>query len=140
MSILSQSVKGAYVMSATAVLTFISEPVLKGFIVGLALTIVAGQLPKLFGIKGGDGSLPDTPATIRRHCVHIGGPGSWSAVRQRTSDALCRVIQLWHHNILVGCVAEGGDRRTPEPATVSGSRVSLFLRRGRVVRGGRRRG
>ena len=27
--------------------SFISEPVLKGFIVGLALTIIAGQLPKL---------------------------------------------------------------------------------------------
>lgn len=34
---------------------FISEPVLKGFIVGLALTIVVGQLPKLFGVSGGSG-------------------------------------------------------------------------------------
>ncbi|MBD3925681.1 SulP family inorganic anion transporter [Nocardioides cavernae] len=35
--------------------SFISEPVLKGFIVGLALTIIAGQLPKLFGVpKGGE--------------------------------------------------------------------------------------
>src|SRR5690349_16869778 len=34
---------------------FISEPVLKGFIVGLALTIIVGQVPKLFGIDGGDG-------------------------------------------------------------------------------------
>jgi high affinity sulfate transporter 1 len=34
---------------------FISEPVLKGFIVGLALTIIVGQLPKLFGVEGGDG-------------------------------------------------------------------------------------
>ncbi len=29
---------------------FISVPVLKGFVVGLALTIIAGQLPKLFGV------------------------------------------------------------------------------------------
>ncbi len=35
--------------------SFISEPVLKGFIVGLALTIIAGQLPKLFGVEGGSG-------------------------------------------------------------------------------------
>ncbi|MET9314105.1 SulP family inorganic anion transporter [Kribbella sp. NPDC003505] len=35
--------------------SLISEPVLKGFIVGLALTIVVGQLPKLFGIDGGEG-------------------------------------------------------------------------------------
>ncbi|WP_368732984.1 SulP family inorganic anion transporter [Streptomyces alkaliphilus] len=34
---------------------FISEPVLKGFIIGLALTIIAGQLPKLFGVEGGSG-------------------------------------------------------------------------------------
>jgi high affinity sulfate transporter 1 len=30
---------------------FISEPVLKGFIVGLALTIIAGQVPALFGVE-----------------------------------------------------------------------------------------
>ncbi len=35
---------------------FISEPVLKGFIVGLALTIIVGQLPKLFGIEKGEGN------------------------------------------------------------------------------------
>src|SRR5579862_1340869 len=34
---------------------FISEPVLKGFIVGLALTIIIGQVPKLFGISKGSG-------------------------------------------------------------------------------------
>jgi SulP family sulfate permease len=37
--------------------SFISEPVLKGFIVGLALTIIVGQLPKLFGVPGGEGEL-----------------------------------------------------------------------------------
>ncbi|PSL02808.1 high affinity sulfate transporter 1 [Haloactinopolyspora alba] len=36
--------------------TFISEPVLKGFIVGMALVIIVGQLPKLFGVEGGDGN------------------------------------------------------------------------------------
>ena len=34
---------------------FISEPVLKGFIIGLALTIVIGQVPKLFGIEKEEG-------------------------------------------------------------------------------------
>jgi len=34
---------------------FISEPVMKGFIIGLALTIIAGQIPKLFGIHKGEG-------------------------------------------------------------------------------------
>jgi sulfate permease, SulP family len=35
--------------------SFISEPVLKGFIIGLALTIIVGQVPKLLGIESGDG-------------------------------------------------------------------------------------
>ena len=38
---------------------FISEPVLKGFIIGLALTIIVGQLPKLFGIEKVDGDFFD---------------------------------------------------------------------------------
>ena len=36
--------------------SFISEPVLKGFIIGLALTIIAGQLPKLFGVEKVEGN------------------------------------------------------------------------------------
>jgi high affinity sulfate transporter 1 len=34
---------------------FISEPVLKGFIIGLALTIIIGQVPKLIGVEKGEG-------------------------------------------------------------------------------------
>jgi high affinity sulfate transporter 1 len=34
---------------------FISAPVMKGFIIGLALTIIVGQIPKLFGIPKGEG-------------------------------------------------------------------------------------
>ncbi|HEY7397766.1 MAG TPA: SulP family inorganic anion transporter [Gaiellaceae bacterium] len=34
---------------------FISEPVLKGFIVGLALTIIVGQAPKLLGVEKTEG-------------------------------------------------------------------------------------
>jgi SulP family sulfate permease len=34
---------------------FISEPVLKGFIVGLALTVIVGQLPKLVGVEKVEG-------------------------------------------------------------------------------------
>lgn len=37
------------------VASFISEPVLKGFIVGLALTIIAGQAPALIGVPKGSG-------------------------------------------------------------------------------------
>ena len=37
------------------VANFISEPVMKGFIVGLALTIIIGQVPKLLGVQKGTG-------------------------------------------------------------------------------------
>jgi high affinity sulfate transporter 1 len=46
---------GAGLLRLGFLANFISEPVLKGFIVGLALTIIAGQLPKLFGVEKGDG-------------------------------------------------------------------------------------
>jgi sulfate permease, SulP family len=47
---------GAGLLRLGFLANFISEPVLKGFIVGLALTIIVGQLPKLFGVEGGDGN------------------------------------------------------------------------------------
>jgi high affinity sulfate transporter 1 len=46
---------------------FISEPVLKGFIVGLALTIMVGQLPKLFGIEKGSGDFFQQLWDVIRH-------------------------------------------------------------------------
>jgi high affinity sulfate transporter 1 len=46
---------------------FISEPVLKGFIVGLALTIIAGQLPKLFGVDKGEGDFFHQVGQLVRH-------------------------------------------------------------------------
>ena len=47
--------------------SFISGPVLKGFIVGLALTIIVGQLPKLFGVPKGDGDFFAQLAHLVRH-------------------------------------------------------------------------
>ncbi|WP_454042096.1 SulP family inorganic anion transporter [Cellulosimicrobium sp. Marseille-Q8652] len=38
------------------VASFISEPVLKGFVVGVALTIIVGQLPSLLGVEKGEGN------------------------------------------------------------------------------------
>src|SRR6476469_4195903 len=46
---------GAGLLRLGFLASFISEPVLKGFIVGLALTIIAGQLPNLFGVEKGSG-------------------------------------------------------------------------------------
>lgn len=38
------------------VASFISAPVLRGFVIGLALTIIVGQVPALLGIHGGGGN------------------------------------------------------------------------------------
>jgi high affinity sulfate transporter 1 len=35
---------------------FLSNPVLKGFMQGLALVVLIGQVPKIFGVEGGDGN------------------------------------------------------------------------------------
>ncbi len=51
------------------VANFISEPVIKGFIVGLALTIIIGQVPKLLGIEKGTG---DFFEQLWHVVVHLG--------------------------------------------------------------------
>jgi MFS superfamily sulfate permease-like transporter len=38
------------------VANFMANPVMAGFIQGLALVVMVGQLPKLFGVEGGDGN------------------------------------------------------------------------------------
>jgi high affinity sulfate transporter 1 len=64
----------AGVLRAGFLAAFISEPVLKGFVVGLALVIIVGQVPALLGLPKGEGSfvtktvdligdLPDTDPT-----------------------------------------------------------------------------
>lgn len=47
--------------------SLISEPVIKGFIVGLALTIIVGQVPKLFGIPKGSGDFFQQLAHVITH-------------------------------------------------------------------------
>src|ERR1700742_2522316 len=47
--------------------SFISEPVIKGFIVGLALTIVVGQVPKLLGIAKTSGDFFEQAWGVIRH-------------------------------------------------------------------------
>jgi high affinity sulfate transporter 1 len=46
---------------------FISEPVLKGFIIGLALTIIIGQVPKLFGVEKEEGDFFEQLWGVLRH-------------------------------------------------------------------------
>ncbi|MFN8518928.1 MAG: SulP family inorganic anion transporter [Chloroflexota bacterium] len=53
---------------------FISEPVLKGFIVGLALTIIIGQVPGLLGIEGVSGDFFEKLAGVLRELGSLSVP------------------------------------------------------------------
>ena len=74
--------------------SFISEPVLKGFIVGLALTIIVGQVPKLFGVPKGAGDFFQQAWTFLTRLGQTSGPtrpSAWSASRSCSgSGAGCR--------------------------------------------------
>lgn len=109
--------------------SFISEPVLKGFIVGLALTIIAGQLPKLFGVEGGSGDFFERIWALLKNLGAAGGltvlvgvgslalilglkrvapvmPGSLIAVA--VGIAAAAVFGLEHHGVdVVGSVETG---------------------------------
>lgn len=53
--------------------SFISEPVMKGFIIGLALTIIVGQLPKLFAVQKGEGDFFHQLAHLVAHLDQTSG-------------------------------------------------------------------
>jgi sulfate permease, SulP family len=57
----------AFVVRAGAVSNFISETVLTGFKTGLSLYLTSTQLPKLLGIKGGEGSFWEKSWTVVTH-------------------------------------------------------------------------
>ncbi|PZF81291.1 SulP family inorganic anion transporter [Jiangella anatolica] len=69
---------------------FVSEPVLKGFIVGMALVIIVGQLPKLFGIEGGDG---DFFQKLWAVVTSLGDTNGWSALTGLGCLALVLVLR-----------------------------------------------
>lgn len=83
---------------------FISEPVLKGFIVGLALTIIIGQVPKLFGIDGGDGDF------FQKAWETLGNLGETSGITILVgglSLALVLALKRWNPAIPASLVAVG---------------------------------
>ena len=67
------------------VASFISEPVLKGFIIGIALTIIIGQLPKLFGIEGGTGEFFEQ---AWQFLTELGSTDGWTLATGTASLAL----------------------------------------------------
>ncbi|THV28980.1 SulP family inorganic anion transporter [Glycomyces paridis] len=90
---------------------FISEPVLKGFILGMALTIIVGQLPKLLGIDKAEGNFFEQAWGV---VTHLGDTNPWTLA----VGAVCLAVVL-------AC-----KRWLP---LVPGSLVAVFLGIGAVV-------
>ena len=72
--------------------SFISEPVLKGFIVGLALTIIIGQVPKLLGVPKSDGDFFEQTWGVISHLGEVDG---LTVLVGGLSLALVLVIRRW---------------------------------------------
>ena len=72
------------------VANFISEPVLKGFIVGLALTIIVGQVPKLLGVGKGSG---DFFSQLWYLLTHLGEAGWLTVLIGLSSLAVVLVLR-----------------------------------------------
>ena len=143
---------------------FISEPVLKGFIVGLALTIIIGQLPKLGGLERGEGdffeqawdlvaSLGEVDVTtlavgLLSLAVVIGRGGSRPASRGRSSPSrsACRCrrgASLDDHGVAIVGAIDSGCRRwacRTSAHRLPGARGRRGGHRAGRLRGGPRRG
>lgn len=72
---------------------FLSRPVIEGFVFGLAIFVVVKQLPKLFGIAGGDG---DTFRQLGHLLAHLGDTsGATLAVGVGALALLFGVERFW---------------------------------------------
>ena len=65
-----------YFLKAGKLVTFISTPVMGGFISGIALTIILMQIQKILGGKAGSGELPE----LIRHIAQTGKEINWLSV------------------------------------------------------------
>jgi high affinity sulfate transporter 1 len=72
--------------------SFISEPVLKGFIIGLALTIMIGQIPAMLGIDKGSGNFFEQTWAL---VTHLGDTDVLSAVVGIGSLVALLVLRRW---------------------------------------------
>jgi sulfate permease, SulP family len=83
---------GAGLLKLGFLASFISAPVLKGFIIGLALTILVGQLPKLFGIEKGEGNFF---SQLWHLITHLGDTSVTTLVVGVASLLVLLVLKRW---------------------------------------------
>lgn len=64
----------AWLCRAGFLVNFVSESVMLGFKVGVALTLASSQLPKLFGVSGGHGAFWERSTHFARHAHEAHAP------------------------------------------------------------------
>jgi sulfate permease, SulP family len=92
----------ASVLRLGFIANFISEPVLKGFIIGLALTVIVGQLPKLFGIEKGAGDFFEQLSDFVKNIDQTSGI---TLLVGALSLALVVGLKMWNRAIPASLVA-----------------------------------
>ncbi|HTO01293.1 MAG TPA: SulP family inorganic anion transporter [Microthrixaceae bacterium] len=84
--------------------SFISEPVLKGFIIGLALVIIIGQVPKLFGVPGGEGDFFEKTWDL---ISHLGDTQVWTLLVGAGSLATVLLLRRFAPKLPAPLIAVG---------------------------------
>jgi MFS superfamily sulfate permease-like transporter len=93
------------------VASFISAPVLKGFIIGLALTVIIGQVPKLLGVPKGDGDFFEPVWDL---VGHLGDTQGWTLLVGAASLAVVLALRRFAPRVpgplvvVVGSIAAVG--------------------------------
>jgi sulfate permease, SulP family len=74
------------------VANFISEPVLKGFVIGLALTVIVGQIPQILGIEKGSGDFFEQLTDLVRS---LGEAQLWPSIVGLSAIGLLLALRRW---------------------------------------------
>ena len=81
---------------------FLSKPVITGFLFGVALDIIVGQAPKLFGIPSGTGNLFEKTAQL---ILGLGGTNLWTLGIGLSSLLLILILKRYFSRIPAALVA-----------------------------------
>ncbi len=108
---------------------FISEPVLKGFIIGLAMTIMIGQVPKLLGVEKGSGDFFDQLWHI---LGELGEASGWTVLVGGVSLVMILALRRWASSVPGSLVVVAGGIFAAKAANLSARGVELV---GHIPRG-----
>jgi len=93
---------GAGLLRLGFISEFLAKPVVTGFVMGVALTVIVGQLPKLFGVPSGSGSIFDQ---LQQLVTHLPETNPWTLAMGLLALAIIFVLRLISRRIPGALVA-----------------------------------